>query len=353
MSGSIYKMIDANINRCMEGLRVCEDIFRFYYLCNEISSGFKKIRHRVKHAIIGIPENLLLSARDVNADDQKFADALSGETRENIHDVFRANIHRAIEASRVIEELSKIIYPEISADFQVIRFSLYDFEKNALSFIMKSGRKERIKGRLYAIIDSEFIKDNNYLKTAEAFIKGGAGVLQLRMKNSSGREYLSCAKKILELCRRENVLFIVNDHPELAFILNSDGLHLGQDDVSISDAGKIIAHDSIIGISTHSLKQALSAVNDSSDYIAAGPVFNTSSKNGENIQGIGVEILKKIKSETDKPVVAIGGINSKNIAEVIESGADSAAVISALYINEKYEENARELSDLIMNTYVK
>ncbi len=348
MTGSIYTALDANFNRCMEGLRVCEDIFRFYYLNHDLSSSFKKLRHSIKHSIKSLPGNMLLSSRDVNADKQKFADAVSGEIRENIQDVFKANIHRAIEAARVIEELSKILSSSLSADFQSLRFSLYDIEKIAFSYIIKTVKVNNLKGKLYAILDSEFIKENSYRKTAESFIKGGAGAIQLRMKNSSGKEFLSTAMEISDLCKSADVLFIVNDHPAIAFLSNSDGIHLGQDDISIKDAGKIITHDSIIGISTHSYDQACEADIEFPDYIAIGPVFNTSSKNGNDIHGIGVDIIKKIKSEIDKPLVAIGGISKENIKEVIEAGADSAAVISALYKNGNYAENARELSDLII-----
>ncbi len=348
MTPSIYTALDANFNRCMEGLRVCEDVFRFIYLNHDISSGLKKLRHQIKHLLKSLPGNMLLSARDINADDQKFADAISGETRENIQDVFKANIHRAIEAARVIEELSKILYPSLSAEFQSLRFRLYEIEKMALSYIIKTVKVNKLKGKLYAILDSEFIKENSYRKTAEAFIKGGAGAIQLRMKKSSAKEYLSTAREISNLCKSKDVLFIVNDNPAIAFLSNSDGIHLGQDDISIKDAEKIITHDSIIGISTESLEEVRKAIIEFPDYLAIGPVFNTSSKNGIDIPGIGIDIIKEIKSETDKPLVAIGGINRENISDVIKSGADCAAVISALYKNGFYEENARELSDLII-----
>lgn len=353
MTGSLHSALDANINRCMEGLRVCEDIFRFYFLKHDISIALKKLRHDLKHSIENIPGNKLLSARDVGSDEQKFADEVSGGKRENIHEIFMANIHRSIEAARVIEELTKIFSSEISASFQRLRFSLYDLEKTAVLYILKSEKISKLTGRLYAILDSEFVKDDRYIETAEAFIRGGAGVIQLRMKNSSAGKYLSAARIISEICRQSDVLFIVNDYPDAAFLSESDGLHLGQDDIPVSDAVKIITHDSIIGISTHSIDQVKIASAGPADYIAAGPVFSTSSKNGNIIHGTGTEIISAAGSLTEKPVVAIGGINRENISDVIESGADSAAVILALYKNEKYEDNARELSDRIMESYKK
>lgn len=344
MNREIYSAIDANINRAVEGIRVCEDIFRFSLKCS-LSSEFKDLRHKITGVISVIPSGSLLSGRDVPKDEQKFVNTLSEMKRESINDIFRANIRRAIEASRVIEEFSKSVHGDIAAGFQEIRFSLYDLEKRGWMLLDKSVMIERLRFSLYAIVDSAFVPADQMAETSKILADSGADIIQLRMKDVSGRDYLAMSEKISGICRDNDVLFIVNDRIDIAMISGAHGYHLGQDDVPVSKALSISGDHFITGISTINADEA-AAVTDA-DYIAIGPVFPTASKDGSMLEGTGIETVKKVCSITDKPVVAIGGISEANAGILMEAGVSSLSVISALYKDGKVAENTRKLSDII------
>lgn len=344
MNSDIYTALDANINRVIEGIRVCEDIFRFS-VKNIISAEFKNLRHQISGLVSVIPSGILLKSRDVPNDEQKFFNTVSEMKRESVKDIFRSNIRRAIEASRVIEEFSKSIHPGIAAGFQEIRFSLYDLEKRGWLFLEKSLLMEKFMFSLYAIIDSGFVTTGQMEETAKILSGSGAGIIQLRMKDVPDRDYLAAAEKISKVCSANNILFIVNDRVDIALLSGADGVHLGQDDIPVSMAGSISGGCLITGISTCSAAEASAA--DDADYIAVGPVFPTSSKDGSMLEGIGLETVREICDNTEKPVVAIGGISELNAALLMEAGVSSLSVISALYKDGRISENTKKLEGII------
>jgi thiamine-phosphate pyrophosphorylase len=183
--------------------------------------------------------------------------------------------------------------------------------------------------RLYAILDSSAFSDNEALfSTAEELLAGGATVLQYRNKNGSSREILEQAR---ELKRRlgPSARLIMNDRADLCLAAEFDGVHVGQEDLSPEGVRKIIGARLWLGVSTHNTDQVKEADKTSADYIAIGPVFSTASKvNPDPV--VGLAGVRKARSLTRKPLVAIGGINRANCLSVIEAGADSVAVISDL-----------------------
>ena len=235
MEPGIYAAIDANINRSLEGLRVCEDIFRFVVSNNIISQRIKEIRHRVGGLVNVFPRNDLLRGRDVEKDAQKFIDLASEKSRDSVYGIAKSNLHRAMEAMRSIEEFFKLVNPGTEKNpFQEIRFSLYALEKDIVPFLLRDDKRNAFRSSLYAILDSAFIRDSEYLKTALSFAKGGASIIQLRMKSHPVRRILGIAKELAHLCRDNSILFIVNDYPEVAYLSGADGVHFGQDDLSRS-----------------------------------------------------------------------------------------------------------------------
>ncbi len=342
MDKKIYAAIDANINRAKEGLRVCEDILRFI-LNSGYSVYFKEFRHQIAELSKSIPRHLLLNGRDVNEDLQKFTDLKSEMHRDSAEELFTANINRAVEAVRCLEELMKTIENGRSQNMQKLRFSLYDIEKRIFNSNVIGRKINKMRRSLYGILDSEFVLKGNYLHFAERLIRGGVSVIQLRMKNSPLPLILDTAKKISSLCRKSEVLFFVNDHPHIAYLSKADGLHLGQDDLPLPEVRKILPETMLIGISTHSLEEAIAASEYRPDYIAIGPVFSTESKNGSPLKGIGTEIVADVKKRVDVPVVAIGGITAENAEKVSGTGCDSVALISALYKDNDIENNCIEM----------
>lgn len=336
----IYAAIDANINRVFEGLRVCEDICRFVLWNKEISAELKKIRHEFSDRISVFTPEVLLNARDTENDTIKFLDLKSELARDSVPELFKKNIHRAIEAMRSIEEFYKLTNPADNP-FQKLRFDLYNLEKNAFFINARTEKTKRFANSLYAILDSSFVHDNDYVNTAQRFIKGGAAIIQLRMKTAKMRDMLNTAKNVSALCRKHGVIFIVNDYPEIAYLADADGVHLGQDDLDVCDVRKLLPQNMLIGVSTHSKAQAVAAIAACPDYIAVGPIFDTETKTGEKLSGIGKNILHEIDAG-DTPVVAIGGLTPQRISEIKDTRL-CFAVISYLYNNNEIEQNCQDI----------
>jgi thiamine-phosphate pyrophosphorylase len=183
--------------------------------------------------------------------------------------------------------------------------------------------------RLYAILDtSSFSNDEALFSTAEELLAGGATLLQYRNKSGNAREMLAQAR---ELKRRlgQSARLIMNDRADISLAAGFDGVHVGQEDLSPEGARKVIGATFLLGVSTHNPEQVEQADKTSADYIAIGPVFSTASKaNPDPV--VGLAGVRKARSLTRKPLVAIGGINRANCLSVIEAGADSVAVISDL-----------------------
>ncbi len=183
--------------------------------------------------------------------------------------------------------------------------------------------------KLYAITDRE-LSNYTHEEIVGLMIAGGARLIQLRDKEANSREILDAARKSLSMTRAAGAILIINDRVDVALTTGADGVHLGQDDVSVDEARDILGDDKIIGISTHSLDQFRAALETSADYIAVGPVYPTKTKtNPDPI--VGLEFVRAARELADRPLVAIGGITHERAPEVIAAGADSIACISSLY----------------------
>lgn len=165
-------------------------------------------------------------------------------------------------------------------------------------------------------------------KVASEIISGKADVLQLRAKHSCDCNILKIGRQIKKLTQGNKTLFVLNDRADLARIINADGVHLGQEDLPLKDARKILGSRKIIGISTHSLRQAYAAEKQGADYIGIGPIFPTATKPGS--VPLTIKIITKIKHKIKIPFVAIGGISLKNLGQVLSAGAGGVAVSRAI-----------------------
>jgi thiamine-phosphate pyrophosphorylase len=180
--------------------------------------------------------------------------------------------------------------------------------------------------KLYVILDAALIPSDELdlaLKLADA----GVRLLQYRNKSASPRKVFEASKRLASHLAPRGVSFIVNDRPDIALLAGATGVHVGQDDLDVEASRRVVGADKWVGVSTHNPEQFQRAVATSSDYIAVGPVFPTPTKANPD-PAIGVEFVKKVRSLTEKPIVAIGGITLENAGQLIASGADSVAVIS-------------------------
>jgi thiamine-phosphate pyrophosphorylase len=180
--------------------------------------------------------------------------------------------------------------------------------------------------RLYVILDAGMLTEPAG-ETAKKLMKAGVKLLQYRAKNAEARELWEESRAIAEIAWKAQCTFFVNDRPDVAYLAGADGVHVGQEDLEVADAREILGPGRWVGVSTHNLEQFREAAASSADYIAVGPIFETSSKaNPDPV--VGTELVRRVRALTEKPIVAIGGITLERAADVIAAGADSVAVIS-------------------------
>jgi len=344
----IFRIIDANLNRTLEGLRIIEEIVRFILQHKRLTNRLKGIRHKVKDAIekLSIGEQRLLIARDARRDVGVSVYLEDEFLRSDLRDILKVNFKRVEESLRVLEEFTKLVKPHSGFIFKKLRFEIYSLEKQLLTsyFTPSVLHITRLSG-LYVIFDQSVRQDRTYSQIAQEVIGGGARILQLREKELSDREVIKIGRKIRDLTRVHKALFIVNNRMDLCLALDADGVHLGQDDIPVGLARAILGREKIIGISTHNLRQAIKAQHDGADYISVGPIFQTHIK--PNLKPIGVNFIRKMKDKIKIPFFAIGGINEGNLKSVLRAGAKGIAVISAVMHAENIGQATKTLVKLI------
>jgi thiamine-phosphate diphosphorylase len=197
---------------------------------------------------------------------------------------------------------------------------------------------------LYAIFDPEQFKERPASSILDALLKGGAGAVQLRAKNLTARDFLELAVEVRRQTQAAGCRFIVNDRVDIALLSHADGVHLGQEDLPLLAARKLMG-EKLIGVSTHNPAQARDAERNGADYIGFGPIFGTATKE-TGYSARGLEMLREIRRTVALPIVAIGGIQESNVQSVWQAGADSAAMISELMGAEDIEEKVRRILKL-------
>ena len=201
-------------------------------------------------------------------------------------------------------------------------------------------------GRLHVLTDIQIQHRFTHVQLTEMAIAGGADTIQFRQKQDNMREMIVIARNMKSLCEKAGVTLIVNDHIDIAIAAEADGVHLGQDDFPITLARRLLGNNKIIGGSARNLEEALECANQGADYIGFGPVYPTLSKEDAGA-ATGIILLKEISEMISIPVIAIGGIDSGNIHEVINSGAHGIAVISAVCCNPDPEQATRTLKEAL------
>ena len=321
----IYRIIDANIDRAREGLRVIEDTLRFIFEKKELSEKLRHLRHEISNLplVLNISSAKLFDSRESERD---IGNRRKENKRQNVQEIITSNFSRVEESIRVLEEYSRILNLKATDRIKKIRFDLYTLQKEIQLLLHRKELASKLG--LYIITDEEIAKRPHEKIVSEA-IKGGADTIQLRDKKGSTEKVYSEAKKIRSLISKDKILFIVNDRVDIALNTEADGVHLGKDDLPINVAREIIGYDKIIGISCDSVEEAIKAEKEGADYVALGPIFSTTTK--KDIPApLGTKIIREAKKGISIPVIAIGGLNEDNMNSVLEAGADSVAMISAI-----------------------
>jgi thiamine-phosphate pyrophosphorylase len=202
----------------------------------------------------------------------------------------------------------------------------------------------------YFVTDSSLSR-KGVLSDIKNAVKAGCRIVQYREKYKTTRNMIEEAKKIKEICKGNSV-FIVNDRVDVALVVNADGVHIGQDDMCIETARRILGKDKIIGISVGNLKEAIEAENLGADYIGLGPIFMTTTKKDAG-RPCGIERIRKIRKQVKLPIVAVGGVNKDNVKSVIKAGADSVVAVSAILSSDDVLEEVSNFIRIIREVKLK
>jgi thiamine-phosphate pyrophosphorylase len=338
------RIIDANLNRIGEGLRFLEEIARLRLNDAILTQQLKDMRHKM----VRVDEELqrrLLRARDSEGDVGVDMEVPGEEKHREMPDAIVANARRVQESLRVVEEITKVPGLCLDSDsYKQARFDLYTIEKTLLFRVLRQEKIKRLSG-LYVIIDTQALRERSHIEVASLAIRGGAKVIQLRDKMHRKRELLSIAQELRALCVEKDVLFIMNDYLDVALATDADGLHVGQDDLPVKVARRLLPSDKILGCSVRTIDKATIAQADGADYIAVGAMYPTPSK--ETAEVVGTERLEQMRQAVNLPIVAIGGISKDNVNEVLAAGADAIAVISAVMGDEDVEGATRQMVEII------
>jgi len=337
MDKKIYRAIDANINRVGEGLRVIEDLARFYYDNRPVQEALKRLRHTLSSMF---EQERFIPYRD-SVNDIGFSSVGSREMiRENVKDVLKSNLKRIEEGLRVLEELFKIESTDISMDIKELRYNVYDIEKSVLSRI----NRPVIRKGLYLILSVPGRLSEDMARMA---VDIGIPAVQLRLKDATDMDFLALATRIREITRGTNTLFMVDDRPDIAMLSGADGVHLGQNDLSPDRAREILGEQALIGFSTHNLDQVKKALELDIDYVGFGPIWHTDTKH-DSTEPTGLDMLKQCVELSRIPVVAIGGINRERLEAIKEIPCNNIAVISAVRDSEDPYRAILELNNIFL-----
>ncbi|MBN1345367.1 MAG: thiamine phosphate synthase [Phycisphaerae bacterium] len=338
MDDVVARILDANLNRTREALRVIEESARFGADDPGLTESLKRVRHDLAAAFRRLDADALLAARDTAGDVGTRIETESEYVRQSADDVVISAFKRLGEALRVLEEYGKVVDAAFASDVEQLRYRCYDLESRVR---FDQWRAERLAGVRLTVLITESLCSGNWLTVAEQAIDGGADCLQLREKGLSDAELLQRAWALRDLTRNRGALLIVNDRPDVARLVEADGVHLGQDDLPVSAARRVVGPRLIIGKSTHAIEQARAALAERPDYIAVGPMFASTTKPQDHVAG--PETLATVLAETRLPLVAIGGITAENVGTLTAAGCRCIAVCSAVISQPDVRQAARLL----------
>jgi len=300
----IAQLIDANLDRAREGLRVMEDWCRFGLKRSDFSIQIKDWRQQ-----LGVHHhNIYRKARLTSNDPAMGVSHPLQQVRTTPESVFIANSSRVQEALRVIEEFTRTTDPRLCEIATKIRYNAYEIELKVLNTSEGIEKKKTLKDcSVYLITTNR----RNLEEVVLQALKAGVKIVQYREKFLHDNEKISQAKCLASLCKEYNSLFVVNDRIDIALAVDADGIHLGQEDIPTKIARELLGSEKIIGRSTHCIEDIKNAEDEGCDYIGIGPIFPSQTK--KQLNPIGIDYLSKGLSKTLLPAFAIGGINSSNI----------------------------------------
>ncbi len=328
---TIWRMIDVNVNRAAEGLRVLEDHCKFTLQNPHLTKQLREIRHAIRKSTPQEAEGARLRELDLGF---HLSQGSTLDHKSSLEQLVTANHSRVCEALRVIEENYKLLgHNNLSKVCEALRHQMYR--------LVLWPRKTKVQG-IYALTKGETIEA--LTEEIQRFNRANSQWVQYRDKrpNATQSEKVALATEIRKLTWDYQMTLIINDDVAIALAVGADGVHVGQEDLPVSVVRRIAPH-LIVGVSTHREEQLLLAIEEAPDYIALGPLYGTTSKvDVEACEGLAY--AKWARMQTHLPLVGIGGIGAKQLPELMAIGLDGFAMISGLKDEEGAQAAAAVLS---------
>lgn len=337
---STCRIIDANLNRLREGLRVIEEWCRFVLENQTFALEFKEIRHELVEItqLANWNKELLLGSRDtVNDVGVKNATTLEYH-KASAKELLLANFSRCQEATRVLEEYGKL--SNVGQNFEKIRYRLYTLEKN----VMQGFVCHNLNQPIYILLTKKLCK-NDYFETITSLCQVGAKLFQLREKDLTDDEFYPLAHKAVSIIKSFGGTVLINDRFDIALAVGADGVHLGKNDLPISVVRKIVSQPFLIGATIHNSQELNELSVNEVDYIGVGPCFATGTK--PNLTVGGVPLVKELVLQKKSTAFAIGGIDQKNISELLANGMSQFAICSAIISSQNPDKNYLNILETI------
>lgn len=347
------RILDANANRASEGLRAMEETARFVLNARNLTQHFKSLRHAVATTLERLPRTELLQARDTSLDVGTTISTEREQNRDSIVDIVAAAAGRTQQALRCLEEYGKIFDSLFAGEIEQLRYRCYDVcSRLEQSCRRGNDRLNRLlQARLYALIDGS-ASESDMVARIRRLAAAGVDIIQLRDSTLDDRTLCRRAIAGTSVANELGVLWIINDRADIAAVSSADGVHVGQDELSVEQVRQIVGVDKLIGVSTHNIDQVREAVTSTADYIGCGPVFPGITKKFDEFPGCA--FLRRVSEEVTHATVdnsnlvafAIGGITPANVSEVIATGFGRIAVTAALRPGGEQEDAASLLHGL-------
>jgi len=315
-----------------------EDGLRFCFENRALTNEAKSLRHHLSEIFMKNFHSVTVKKyRESETDIGKKNDIFQ---KSNVTQLIERNLLRISESLRSMEEFSKVINPEISRRFHTLRFNFYQMEKKIITEIY---RKKIPVPSLYIILN---IEDNSEIfGFAEKVISGKPDVIQLRYKGENSSYFMKTAKELRRMVP-EDIIFLINDRVDICLICEADGVHLGKKDIPVEAARKLLP-EKIIGVSCGNLQDIRRFTKKAVDYIAIGALFQSPTKPEK--KATGTNLLTLAEKEITIPLIGIGGINLKNVNEVLKKGATGIAVISVIQNSPDPEKTILQLKKALSN----
>ncbi len=325
MDISLWRTLDAAANRASEGLRVIEDFVRYGQNDTFLTTELKSLRHQLDSTLQKFDRAPAIQSRDTFGDVGTSVQGKLEHVRSGWSDLLTANFKRLQQALRSLEEHAKLIDADTAAHFERARYLTYSLEKMVMTTMAAS--QVFSAGAIYVLTDGRNDADSFDTFVAK-LVEAEVDVIQLRDKKLDDRTLLARAETLRQRTAGTTTKMILNDRADLAKVSGADGVHVGQEELTVSQARSVLGNGKLVGVSTHSIVQARQAVRDGADYIGIGPTFPSGTKTFDAFPG--VQLLREVAKEITLPGFAIGGIDVGNVAEVAIAGISRVAVAGCI-----------------------